>query len=336
MSQYPVASATLYDGATSGAWPVTLQRNGDTLWLSGLAEPRSYALSEVGLEARLGSQPRRLTLPDGSVCESHDHAGIAAVFGQDDGVLHHLESRWRWVGYALLLLAGFAVAFYLWGLPLLSRGATLMTPPVVERVIGDKAFEHLTTLELDLKPTKLAAKRQAALRQRFAKLIPANSRYQYRLHFRAAPTIGANAFALPGGVVVLTDELAAIATDDEVIAVLAHEIGHVELRHGLRMIYQSAGMGVAVSAVLGDAPSAAAQVASFGALVLQLGYSRDLEREADRYAQDRLTALGLDRRKLGSALAKLMAQHKGEEHIRLPALLSSHPDTEERIKSLSR
>ncbi|WP_255989249.1 M48 family metallopeptidase [Chitinolyticbacter albus] len=331
----PQANATFYDGATSGAWPVTLTREGQQLQVNGLAEARSYALAEVKLEPRLGSQPRRMALPGGAICESHDHDGIAAVFGQGDGLLHHLESRWRWVGYAALLLAGFGVAFYLWGLPLLASSATLMTPPVVERVIGDKAFEHLATLDLDLKPTALPAKRQAALRQRFAQLVPSDSRYQYRLHFRAAPTIGANAFALPGGVVVLTDELAAIVSDDEVIAVLAHEIGHVELRHGLRMIYQSTGMGVAVSAVLGDAPSAAAQVASFGALVLQLGYSRELESEADRYAQERLTALGQDRRKLGSALAKLMKAHK-ESELKVPALLSSHPDTAERIKTLSR
>ncbi len=65
----------------------------------------------------------------------------------------------------------------------------------------------------------------------------------YSLNFREGGAIGPNAFALPSGTIILTDELVDIAGDDNdmVLAVLAHEIGHVDKKHSLRQIYRAAG-----------------------------------------------------------------------------------------------
>ena len=57
---------------------------------------------------------------------------------------------------------------------------------------------------------------------------PLDDGHVYQLEFRHGGYIDANAFALPSGIIVMTDELVELAkSDDELISVLAHEIGHV-------------------------------------------------------------------------------------------------------------
>ena len=104
------------------------------------------------------------------------------------------------------------------------------------------------------------------------------------LHFRNAPDIGANAFALPGGDVVVTDGLVELATSPEqVAAVVAHELGHVAHRHGLRNMVQASILAALVSYWTGDFSSLATAGAT---AVLSAAYSRDFEREADDYGAD--------------------------------------------------
>jgi Zn-dependent protease with chaperone function len=104
----------------------------------------------------------------------------------------------------------------------------------------------------------------------------------HELKFRGGGKIGANAFALPGGFVVLTDELVALAeTDLEIIAVLMHELGHVEMRHTLRQTLQGALPGLLLAAMTGDVDSLAS---GLPAALMQLRYSRQMETEADAYA----------------------------------------------------
>jgi Zn-dependent protease with chaperone function len=112
-----------------------------------------------------------------------------------------------------------------------------------------------------------------------------------QLHFHAAPRLGANAFALPGGIIVLTDELLQRLPDDEVVlGVLAHELGHVRQRHGMRMLVQTTLLGAATSVAFGDFSTL---LAGAPALLGQLAYSRDFERDADAEAISMLRANGI-------------------------------------------
>lgn len=115
-----------------------------------------------------------------------------------------------------------------------------------------------------LKPSKLPADRQAALRSRFDALAqqvsPQLQRYpgyapRLTLQFRSS--IGPNAFALPGGTIVVTDAMVNAAaehklTDDALIGVLAHEIGHVLHRHTTRMVVEQGVLNVGLGLALGD------------------------------------------------------------------------------------
>ena len=142
---------------------------------------------------------------------------------------------------------------------------------------------------------------------------------------------GANALALPSGVVVLTDELVALSrVDDELVAVLAHELGHVKGRHALRRLLQSSLVAGLAILVTGDVASAASLIAAVPTALAEAGYSRELEREADAYALATFDRHQIDRRHFARILERLAAQPRSE----LPGFLATHPATEERVRAL--
>ena len=97
----------------------------------------------------------------------------------------------------------------------------------------------------------------------------------YTLNFRGGGFIGPNAFALPDGTLVITDELVKLAGGDTemLVGVLAHEIGHVELEHSLRQLYRAAGMAGLVMLIAGDIGSGAEDILVEGGGLLALSYS---------------------------------------------------------------
>jgi Zn-dependent protease with chaperone function len=137
--------------------------------------------------------------------------------------------------------------------------------------------------------------------------------------------------ALPSGMIVVTDELIALARDDrELLGVLAHEAGHVERRHGIRLVLQHSALGLLAAWLVGDVTSL---LAVAPATLLQAKYSRDFEREADSYAADLLRARGISPGMLADLLERLEQVQPGPSSTVL-SYASSHPATEERLDAL--
>jgi Zn-dependent protease with chaperone function len=186
-----------------------------------------------------------------------------------------------------------------------------------------------------LEPSELGADRSAHLQNLFHGLVdrkrpPVN----YRLEFRKSGRVGANAFALPSGLIVMTDELVGLAENDrELIGVLAHEIAHVENRHGLRVLFQNAGTLLLVSALAGDVASISAAGETLPMLLIESGYTRRFEKEADRAAGTYLIRMGWGTACLQNILARLAKTAPIHPAF---ALFSTHPDLEERIGYLKK
>lgn len=158
------------------------------------------------------------------------------------------------------------------------------------------------------------------------RLVRENTRYDYTLFIADDPAI--NAFALPGGVVVVNDGLIeATATPEELAGVLAHEVQHVELRHGLRGLVRQAGLSLVVMAVTGEVGGTFA--GDLGQRMLSLQFSREAETEADRTGFERLVAAGIDPRGMATFFDKL-----GEASGGTVELLSTHPASERRARRL--
>ena len=143
--------------------------------------------------------------------------------------------------------------------------------------------------------------------------------------------MGANAFALPSGLIIMTDDLVRLAEDDrELGAVLLHEMAHVERRHGVRALLQHAGVFLIVSTLAGDLTAITSLAGALPTMLVESGYSRDFEREADRDAARRMLEMGWGTGPFARMLRRLGAGRAG-----LPSdVTSSHPLIEERVRNL--
>lgn len=341
----PVA-ADYYDGVSARAHKVTLTLAGNRLRVSGDGIEREEPLHALRVSEPMGAAPRLVSFPGGAHCEVRDHAAFGALLdrsGHVDSWVVRMQQRWRAALAAVVVSVATLVAGYYWGLPALSEWIAFKIPEPMLQQLGSGTLETLD--HRILQPTKLTEARQRGLRGAFDRLAaPSGAKARHRILFREGRGIGANALALPDGTIVVTDELVKLAGDDEeIIAVLAHELGHLDRRHSLRMLIQSSIVAFVVAWYLGDVSSVAAGLPT---LLLQLRYSRDHEREADSYAAGLLKANGISPRRLGDMLARLEAAHFGDsgkvppqrerERSSLSDYYSSHPATRERIEALSR
>lgn len=341
----PHIPGTYYAGSSRPIPASLLVEDGVVRVLDGaqsLAGP--VPLEAVAISSRLGNTPRILRFADGGSFETADNAAVDRLLsgsGRRHGLVHRLESSLRYVLLGVLVSALFVWGGVRYGIPALAEGVAFALPESVSRQVGQGVLELLD--QQILFPSELAETEQARLRERFAPLLQREGA-PIHLEFRkAAEQIGANAFALPSGTVVFTDQLVTLAGhDEELLAVLAHEIGHVERRHGLRQALQGSALGLLVMTVTGDLSSVSSLVAAIPVLLTQLGYSRDFEHEADRFAAELLAEQGVDARRLGEILARLeqaARSCKPDEPCTQDAdgwsrYLSTHPPTEERRRLL--
>ncbi len=289
-----------FDGKTSAAQSVEIQLL-ETGWLhiEGTTHVADHPVTDVQISPRVGNTQRRLHFPDGSVCEVSDNDTLDAwlAAGGGHGLQHevfHLERQWSYALIALLAIAVGTWAFIQYGAPALAERIAMQLPTSLDDRIGRESLELLDGRLFE--PTQLPPDQQQTLRSDFNRIV-ANlpDRQRYRLEFRAGgKTIGANAFALPSGIVVMTDELVALSQDSrELTAVLAHEVGHVVHRHSLRMVLQSSASALVMFGLLGDVSSVSSIVASVPAMLTQAKYSRNHEIEADDYAFDWMESHGI-------------------------------------------
>lgn len=334
-----IVKATFYDGYSARQQAVTLYLIAGQLQLQGDAPIREVPFNTIRISAKLGSTPRLLHFADGGHCEVSDHANFEALLAEagigPQSVISRLENSWRYALAATLLTITFVIASFYWGLPWIANIAASRIPASVALAI-DTHF--LNTLDDGLlQPSKLGAKRQKTLEQHFDGLHNVNGLPPHQLEFRSSKEIGANAFALPGGTIVVTDQLVALAgNDEEILAVLAHELGHVSERHPLRQLLQSSVVGLAMTWYLGDVSTL---LAAAPTVLLETSYSRNFERRADRYAANMLRLNGIDSARLADILKKIESSHlgkkeKNESPSRFAELFSSHPNTDQRIKEL--
>ncbi len=313
------------DGRSPVARAVMLQRDAHHLVFTDGVHTHRYPAREVEFEAGLPGLPDKLQLPDGGVIEiASDYRSRHLAGGPSLGtrLLEWLHSGWQ-VLAVLVLLTVLAVWYgYRYGLPWLAEEAARRTPVSIEEQMAAPTISLLERTN-SVRPSQLSQARQDALQALLLQAVPKGSHYHYQLRMVDSRDIGANAFALPAGQVIMTDQLVKAArNDDELFAVLAHEVGHVEGRHGLRGLIQYGGLSLAVTLFSGDTTPLLA-VAPI--MLADMKYSRDFERDADRHAFRTLSARGLSPCILGQFLTRISGPDSSAT-----SLLASHPGGEER------
>lgn len=350
-------AALWFDGRSSRGQPVRLRlrpgRRGPALLLqAGDAAPLELRHDQVQWpEAWSASRaPRKLVVdlgPHGSL-EVDDVAGWRAALaaaGHRDSLAQKMQTRWPvFVAVLVLAVAGLA-AFYRWGTPWAATQLTRQVPLGWETSLSERAMTDLDGRWL--KPSKLPPARQQELRARFDALatqvspdLRRYSSYAPRLQLLFRAGLGANAFALPGGTIVMTDGMIEAAakqglSDDALIGVLAHEIGHVLHRHTTRMLVEQGVLNVGLGLALGDV---SALLSMGSSLLTGLAYRRGHETEADCFAVALMKKAALPTGPMADLLLGVEKEagieRKGQEGNAWTNLLSSHPDTPQRAKDL--
>ncbi|KTT37910.1 peptidase M48 Ste24p [Pseudomonas oryzihabitans] len=346
----PELTGWFFDGGTSRRVPAHLEVDADQWSVNAedgqvLAGPCPVAV--IKLSSRLGNTPRFLDFPGAGRFETaHNDAIDTLLRGTEGhrGLVHRLESSWRFVILALVLAVIFTGGGIRYGIPALAKTLAFRLPASVGTHLGDGTLALLD--QGALKPSTLSPARQQALRSRFLAFAQATDpNLHVDIQFRdAARSVGANALALPSGTLIFTDQLVKLAEhDDELLAVLAHELGHLARRHALRHVLQSSSLGLVIMVVTGDVSSVSASVSAIPIVLTELGYSRAFEYEADRYAAQALAAQGIPASRLTTLLERLERANgcKSSEECpdaspdgRWASYLSTHPSTAERQQAL--
>jgi predicted Zn-dependent protease len=227
----------------------------------------------------------------------------------------------------LALLIGLAY----FGVRRAAQASIDLVPVSADKKLGVLAFENMDHDGRELKdPVLLGAAR--GIVARLEKAQP-KSEFTYNVHVLDADIV--NAFALPGGeIVVYTGLMRAADTPEQLAGVLSHEMAHVDRRHGMRRIAQSIGVIGAVQLLFGDVSGISAVAIEVLRASTVNAYSRDQEREADSDGVANLARAGID----PSALSDFFALLKKRESSLTGTLswLGTHPELTQRIETVNK
>jgi len=304
-------------------------------------------IKEIEISPRIGQTPRSITFSDGAIFETLENDLIDQWLKQKGSHnslawIHNLESKLIYVITTLVFVGVFSWAFIQFGVPSIASATAKVLPIEINQQLGQGT---LTLLDKSyFSPSELSASRQTQLLTQFNQYIKDYPDLNIDVVFRRGGDIGANAFALPNGQIVFTDEMVKLSEDDlELVAIFGHEIGHLEHRHLLRRLIQDSLLTSLVVLLTGDISYASTVIIALPVLLLELSYSRGFEVEADQFALEFLTKNNIEPNHFAHIMTRLSKQHENKDEAEkknkeasvydgVSNYLSTHPVTQERIK----
>jgi len=282
---------------------------------------------------RLANVPRKVMFADGSTFECTDDDDLDKLLGQSGNFFSRLskvEGSLRLVLLATVLCFASIWGIYRYGLPAAAYVAAKATPADVVAFLDQNSFETVDSVLFS--ESKLPEERQQELTSLFENLVEVSGQTDppLKLHFRDGGRLGANALALPGGTIILTDQMEALAeNDDELAGVFAHEIGHVEHQHSLRQLYRTLGIAFMISVIAGETEQIVEEVLSVAVLVDNFSYSQRFELEADAHSAEIMERADKDPFAFVNLLDRIFEKY-GLDKEEDSSWFSTHPGNKER------
>ena len=320
-------------------------------------------VSPAGMEAEL-PDGARISLPwtgltlrrggaSGKVVFCRPPSGAPTFFSEADGFLRAIESvganevadelarlagervAGRRMHAVLLLLAFTLIGGTLWSIPrmfhwTIERSVAAL-PVSVDREIGQAVWEGLDAGGPVVEDEVVIG----ALDQLVRRLVPDGAILDQPIELRVISSEEPNAFALPGGFLTVTTGLVREASSPEqVAAVIAHELAHVELRHGLARIAHQIGTLAAVRLFFGDSDGFIGIARELFQLATVNDYSREQESAADLCGVEMLARAGIDPHAMSEFFTLLQSRY-GDLPSAL-AWMSTHPLNQARVEEIRR
>lgn len=164
----------------------------------------------------------------------------------------------------------------------------------------------------------------------FSKFIDFDT--DYPLHFTVVDDDEINAFALPGGnIIIFNGILEKMKSKEELAALMSHEVSHVKLRHSFKSMCRSLSGYLFISFLFGDVNAVAAILIENSNNIYNLKYSRELEEEADNNAVKILNANHINLKGMVDLFTMLDTYNKN--NLKIPYFLSTHPLTKDRLSN---
>lgn len=358
-------AGTYSDGKTSKAINTRLSYTDDgNLYIEAVPHPK-LTFETVTISPRIGNTARYIELNNGGVFETHDNDAIDELINNlSEKKLHNIAHRLE-KSYALIVVTTLVIVITGWGfvqygIPHYSREVAMLIPDKYAYSIGQDILSKMDGTLFD--ETGLSDDLQSHYQQVFKELLTSLNLQDITLALRSSDAIGANAFALPDGTVVFTDQLIHLAEDDlEIAAIMLHEIGHLQHRHSIRMAIQNFSLAIVIALITGDVSTSSSILTGLPIVLVESGYSREMETEADNYALQSMLAFQIDTVHAARIMQKLAYSHSPEyqsciadsntvgdclsgvdlslysnirnnEKLNISDYFSSHPGTAERIE----
>ncbi len=286
----------------------------------------------IKVEPNMGTREMRVSLPDGWLFLTSDPR-VDTYFPTGD--FARMRAKYEAFSPRLIFVVASCVlgviALWKFAIPLLANIAVHMTPNA-----AIQAIDAGTMRSLDMTiaaPSTLNDQQKEPFLDIFDALIaeiPSGPETQYALEFRDIAGVGPNAFALPGGTMVLTDELIRKYGNDRdlVAGVIGHELGHVTHQHGLNLLYRSLSIYVIFALFAGDVGPILDEVMLEGQTSLSLVYSKRYETDADIFALDLMGKSNFDPHGLRRFFEDIQKYDLKNDWF------STHPLSSERIKAI--
>lgn len=249
---------------------------------------------------------------------------------------HYVAQPWRqpadflpastlkpWFWLAAVLLLGGAIGFYFWGLPFVADRVARAWPPAADAYWGKQLYARVVT------PQNQSLELTRYVRG-FHRQLRASA--SYPIQVAVITDESPNAFALPGGYLVVHRGIFTILRQpEELAALLGHESGHVHGRHTTRTLFRSLSSYLLISLILGDVSGITTVILQNADALKHLQYSRQLEREADQFSFHLLRRNQIHPRGLVLLFTRLQAAQakSGGETLEV---LATHPALTARIR----
>jgi len=312
-----------YDGKSANAWPVRLflqPTQMEMVFSDGHRVAWSYSavkLSRAGSRGPIRMERKTVqndSLPEALVIENPDflqaaHEVAPNALGNLWNRPHQRRLRYLLLILALVIIPPFLFSLWVYGIPATTDYIAEHVPPEWEENLGQNYVHNLFKEPLK-EPDEKTRKALDIITERLLKTVP-NQPYHFHVYVHPADVV--NAFALPGGTIVIFQGLInASETPEELAGVLAHEFQHVLKRHSTRAIIRSEAIHFLLLIVSGNSDSMTNVILEAGSVLEFLRFSRALETEADAEGMKMMLAAGVDPQGMVRMYEKLEKAHASE------------------------
>lgn len=329
-----MSKAKLYDGLSTKTHNINIKFDRDKIILLKNNISCIQNLDEIKISKRVGNTPRYIYFNDITKCETNDNERVDQFLKTNklqssSRLINKIKSRSSFVILSLVLIVFLSFISIKYLIPKTSYILASLTPYETKYKLSKKTLEHMQHNYIF--DTRLGKSKTESINEQFINLLEILKldKAKYKLHFRSGD-LGANAFTLPSGDIVITDDLVKLAKNDkEIMAVLLHEIGHVEYNHGFQSIYSNTSLYLFLSFLTADISQLTIISATLPTFLLKNKYSREFEYEADDFFTKNSKKVNIDKEHFRNILTRL-----AKDENRIFSYIGTHPSTKDRVKKV--